>query len=385
MSVRVICHIDLNAFFASAMQLKFPHLIGKPVAVCTNSRGSVVTTASYEARAYGVTSAMPLVIAKQKCPQLEVVDTDFQWFGQLSNQFIELMKNFSPIVEQASIDECYVDLTDAIKQYDKPLNLVVEIQQTIFNKLGLKSSIGLAPNKFLAKMASDMKKPMGITVLRKREIAQKLWPLPIDEMHYIGKKSAQRLHEAGIHSIYDLAHSNLLDLIPLLGKQASVHHQRANGNDDEAVITNHDVKSISASQSLFEPIIEYTEVSYLLSSLVHDIALKCRKGNVMGKTLTLNIRQEDGSSLTKSSRHESGISKYDILFQEVLLLFDALDDQEPLKFVALTLTNLIDEQEDEIYNLFTLNKITKVDDIIKTSNSILGKNILIKANELRKK
>lgn len=382
---KVILHIDLNAFFASAMQIKYPHLIGKPLAVCSNARGSVVTTASYEARAYGVKSAMPLAIAKQKCPDLEVVGTDFEWFNNLSLQFVNLLKTYTPLVEKASIDECYLDVTQKIKTYKKPLNLVVEIQQDIKESLGLQCSIGLAPNKFLAKMASDMRKPNGITILRKREIQQKLWPLPVGSMVYVGQKMTAKLKKAEIHTIGDLANSNLQDLIPLLGNQAYIVHQRAWGEDQDPVVVEHDVKSISASQSLYDPIMEYDEVSLLIKTLVDDIAAKCKKNQISGKTLTLSLKLEDGTILTKSKRNDEGYSIATELYQVGMLLFDLVDQQEPIKFISISLMNLEQQEYDAIYNLFSMNSINDVDDIIKTTNNLLGKNVLIKANELKGK
>lgn len=382
---KVILHIDLNAFFASAMQIKYPHLIGKPLAVCSNARGSVVTTASYEARAYGVKSAMPLAIAKQKCPDLEVVETDFEWFNNLSLQFVNLLKTYTPLVEKASIDECYLDVTQKIKTYKKPLNLVVEIQQDIKESLGLQCSIGLAPNKFLAKMASDMKKPNGITILRKREIQQKLWPLPVGSMVYVGQKMTAKLKKAEIHTIGDLANSNLQDLIPLLGNQAYIVHQRAWGEDQDPVVVEHDVKSISASQSLYDPIMEYDEVSLLIKTLVDDIAAKCKKNQISGKTLTLSLKLEDGTILTKSKRNDEGYSIATELYQVGMLLFDLVDQQEPIKFISISLMNLEQQEYDAIYNLFSMNSINDVDDIIKTTNNLLGKNALFKANELKGK
>lgn len=382
---KVILHIDLNAFFASAMQIKYPHLIGKPLAVCSNARGSVVTTASYEARAYGVKSAMPLAIAKQKCPDLEVVGTDFEWFNNLSLQFVNLLKTYTPLVEKASIDECYLDVTQKIKTYKKPLNLVVEIQQDIKESLGLQCSIGLAPNKFLAKMASDMKKPNGITILRKREIQLKLWPLPVGSMVYVGQKMTAKLKKAEIHTIGDLANSNLQDLIPLLGNQAYIVHQRAWGEDQDPVVVEHDVKSISASQSLYDPIMEYDEVSLLIKTLVDDIAAKCKKNQISGKTLTLSLKLEDGTILTKSKRNDEGYSIATELYQVGMLLFDLVDQQEPIKFISISLMNLEQQEYDAIYNLFSMNSINDVDDIIKTTNNLLGKNVLIKANELKGK
>lgn len=382
---RIILHIDLNAFFASAMQIKFPHLKGKPIAVCGNTRGSVVTTASYEARAYGVTSAMPLAIARQKCPDLEVVETDFEWFKKISLDFVNLLKRYSDVLEQASIDECYMDVSKIIMTYKKPLNLVVEIQQKIKKELGLSCSIGLAPNKFLAKMASDMKKPDGITILRKREVSQKLWPLPIGKMMYVGKKTSEKLMDHGFMTIGDVANADLSQLVPILGNQAQTIKNHANGEDDEEILVYQPAKSISASQSLFEPIFDYDEVSLLLKSLVDDIAEKCEKDRVKGLTLSLHMKFDDSSTSTKSIRNDDGYSQKEDIYQNTMLLFDEMDEGQSVKFVSLTLNNLKESEYDEVYNLFTMNQVSSIDDIIKTANDLLGKDVLIKARNLENK
>lgn len=179
---RVILHIDLNSFFASAEILKHPEYADKPIVVAGLSRRSVVSTANYIAREFGVHSAMPLHQALSLCPELVVLEGDYGLYEELSSKFFKLIKTFTPFVEPASIDECYADVTDIIKHYKRPLDLVWKIQQEVYKQLKLPCSIGVAPNKFLAKMASDMRKPMGITILRKQEIKRKLWPLPITEM-----------------------------------------------------------------------------------------------------------------------------------------------------------------------------------------------------------
>ena len=194
MAGRVILHIDLNSYFASAEILKNSALEGQPVVVAGLHRRSVVSTArSYEARKYGVHSAMPLHMAMEKCPNLVVVQGDYGWYEELSNRFFKYLRRFSSLIEPASIDECYMDVTDVIKDYKRPLDLAWQIQKSVQKDLKLPCSIGVAPNKFLAKMASDMRTPMGITILRKQEVPKKLWPLPISDMWGIGKKTVPLL------------------------------------------------------------------------------------------------------------------------------------------------------------------------------------------------
>ena len=178
---RVLFHIDLNAFFANAEILRNSSYEDVPLVVGSLSRRGVVSTASYSARELGIHSAMPMSQALQICPQLIVLPVDFEWYEQLSQKFFNYIRKYSPYIEPVSIDECFVDVTQVIKKYPRPLDLAWQIQKGLKEETGLSCSIGVGPNRFLAKMASDMRKPMGITVLRKQEIAKKLWPLPIEQ------------------------------------------------------------------------------------------------------------------------------------------------------------------------------------------------------------
>ena len=185
--MQIIFHIDLNAFFASAEVAMNPSLKGKPLVISGNNRRSIVTTASYEARKYGIHSAMPLFKAKELCRHLIVRPVNFDLYRKLSQSFFDLIASYSSILEIASIDECYVDFTDYVqKQNIHPYLLAYELQQRVWQELHLSCSIGIAPNKFMAKMASDMKKPMGITILNRKNYKELLWPLDIADMFGIG-------------------------------------------------------------------------------------------------------------------------------------------------------------------------------------------------------
>ena len=217
---KVIIHIDLNAFFASVEEIKNPKLVGKAHAVGGSVKRGVLSTCSYEARKKGLHSAMPVARALKICPDLIINYPDFKSYREYSNKFFEIIKNWcGDKIEIASIDECYVDFSSYEKYCDEPIKYLKEMQKHIKEKLNLGCSIGVAPNKFLAKMASDMKKPMGFTVLRKRDISKMLWPLEIDKMYGVGNKTAPRLRELGIKTIGDLSKSeNNYQVKNLLGK-----------------------------------------------------------------------------------------------------------------------------------------------------------------------
>ena len=197
---RVIIHIDLNAFFASVEEVKNPKLMGKAHAVAGSGRKGVVSTCSYAARSKGVHSAMPVSQALRLCPELIINPLDFKAYHEYSDRFFDVVRKWcGNKVEVASIDECYVDFSNYNEYCDNVEKYLKNMQFFIKNSLGLGCSIGVAPNKFLAKMASDMKKPMGFTVLRKRDVEKLLWPLDIGDMFGVGKKTAPRLKELGIN------------------------------------------------------------------------------------------------------------------------------------------------------------------------------------------
>ncbi|MDQ0976049.1 nucleotidyltransferase/DNA polymerase involved in DNA repair [Neobacillus niacini] len=215
---RVILHVDMNSFYASVEMAYEPELKGKPVAIAGNveERRGIIITCSYEARKFGVKTTMPLWEAKKLCPQLIIRKPNFDRYRTASIAMFEILRNYTELVEPVSIDEGYMDITDSF-ELGSPIEIAQSIQKRVLEQLDLPCSIGIAPNKFLAKTASDMKKPMGITILRKRDIPSVLWPLNTSEMHGVGKKTAEKLTTIGIHTIGELAAGNEIQLKSLLG------------------------------------------------------------------------------------------------------------------------------------------------------------------------
>ena len=345
MAGRVIFHIDLNAFYASAEVLKNSALEGQPVAVAGLHRRSVVSTANYEARKCGVHSAMPLLMALEKCPQLVVVQGDFSWYEELSNRFFTYLRKFTPCIEPASIDECYMDVTDIIGNYKRPLDLAWIIQKRVYEDLRLPCSIGVGPNKFLAKMASDMRKPMGITVLRKQEVPSKLWPLPITDMWGIGKKSVPLLEERGIHTIGDLADpSNETMLMTLLGKQGYMAIQHARGNGSNRLSYNTSVQSISQSTTLDRDIIEYDEVKTVFRRLAHSLSQRAKQEKIKGSLLSISIRYYDFTNAVRSQSLQGYTNEETILLETALLLFDQNHNGKEIRHLGIGLGSLYSEE-----------------------------------------
>lgn len=338
---RIIFHIDINAFFASAETLRDPSLKDKPIAVCSNRRGSVVTTANYMAREYGVRSAMPLAEALKLCPQLVVTGVHFDLYEKISMQFIELCKKYSEIIEVASVDECFIDVTDAIKSYKRPLDLALVIRKDIKKNIGLDVSIGIAPNRFLAKMASDMKKPNGMTVLRQKEVQSKLWPLPIERMHGIGTKSAQYLKNAGIITIGDLALCESSLVSPIFKKSTDTMIRRANGEDDSELETDTVVKSLSQSTTLLNATSDYDEISLVLDRLCRELQQRCVEEGVLAHQVTITVKDEFFQSYTRTMKLPVATNSHQEFFENALLLFDANFSDITVKLLGVGCSHFI--------------------------------------------
>lgn len=383
MAARVIFHIDINAFFASAHLIDNPDLIGKPVVVCRDVTGSVVTTASYEARAYGIQSAMPLSHAKRLCDDLEVVELDFNLYQELSSEFVSIIESYSPIVEQASIDEVYVDVTDLIMTYEKPLDLAVDIQKQVLEELKLPISIGVAPNKFLAKMASDMKKPMGITVLRIREVQDKLWPLPISEMHGIGKKTVPRLKEIGVHTIGDLNDVSYDLLLSILGNRAKSFVDKANGIDPTPINLEGLAKSIGQSKTFVNPIYDLEELKEKIMVEILEVERRAKIRDLMGKTIQFGIRMDNMQSAARSITLDNFTNDREIILENVMSLYSEFEGEGGVTFISITLSGLrpSDEVVEQI-DLFSVDKDLSTDDVIQELNNELNNNLFFKASKL---
>lgn len=389
MAGRVIFHIDLNSFFASAEVLKNSALEGQPVVVAGMHRRSVVSTASYEARNYGVHSAMPLHMALEKCPQLVVVQGDYAWYEELSTRFFNYIKRFSPYLEPASIDECYIDVTEAIRAYKRPLDLAWRIQKGVYEDLRLPCSIGVGPNKFLAKMASDMRKPMGITVLRRQEIERKLWPLSIADMFGIGKKTVPLLERQEIYTIGDFANpANEAKIMALMGKHAYQLIQNARGFGSNRLDYNTSVQSISQSTTLDTNIVEYEEVKSVFKRLANKLSQRAKQEDLRGALISISIRYADFTNAVRSTTISEYTNDADVLLEHALLLFDQHNNGKEIRHLGIGLGSLFSKTRtvDQI-NLFQDVKAEPTDstDILKQLNKQLSTGKLMKASELLKK
>lgn len=391
-NVKIIFHIDMNAFFISCELINHPELRNKPVAISGKNaiyNKGVVVTASYEARKYGVKAAMPVFQARKLCPELTIITSNMELYRENSQKFIEFLMQYTDLIEVASIDEAYLDVTELSKKMH-PLKLAEEIQTNLYNKLQLPSSIGIATTKFLAKMASNMKKPMGITVLRNRDIKKLLWPLPIEKMHGIGKKTAPKLIEVGITKIGDLVKKeNEIVLKQILGNQFDGFYRNVLGYGDNFVNPdkNNEYKSIGNSTTFRENII-LDEIAYQkLQVLTLTVVDRLIDNNYLAKTISVQIKYVDFTSHSKSKTLEHFTDSFNEIYAIVRDLFDDLWNKEPIRLLGVSTQQLIEKQNYyEQLNIFNYEQYTEEEKIIRLMNDInrkLGKDAIKKGFRMK--
>ncbi|UOY93908.1 DNA polymerase IV [Ectobacillus sp. JY-23] len=358
---RVILHVDMNCFYASVEAVNDSSLKGKPLAIAGNEkeRKGIIVTCSYEARAQGVRATMPLWEARRLCPELIVKRPNFELYRSASAAFFTLLLQFTDKVQPISIDEGYLDITEC-HELGTPLQIAKTIQQEVMQQLGLPCSIGVAPNKFLAKMASDMKKPLGITVLRKRDISDILWPKHVLHMHGVGEKTAEKLKSVGIESIGDLAHAQDYLLRHILGVNGPILKQKANGIDKRPVETRIQAKTIGSSRTLPIDTGEEAVVYSLLEELASMVNIRLRKRNLITYNLQLTIKYHNRRITHKSRQLLEPIETTSDLFAAACRLWRAHWNGEAVRLLGITATELADkDKEGKQLDLFSFEADAK--------------------------
>ena len=386
---RIIMHIDLNAFYATAETIKDPSLEGKPLIIAGSSRRGIVSTASYEARKYGIRSAMPTYMARKLCPDVIIRGVDFELYHKLSNEFFGYIRKYTDIIEIASIDECYADMTECMKDVEDPELFLKELQELLYRETKLKCSIGLAPTKFLAKMGSDYKKPMGITIIRRKDVSKIIWPLPIKDMYGIGKKTYPRLEKLGIYKIGDLANTDSQEVKKILGKSFEVFKMWANGyGSDEVIVEANDPKSIGHSSTFLFDTDDYDEIKDKLFQLTQEVSARAKNEDKIGTTVTIVIKDTDFRSFTRSKTIQEATNEVENIFKVAIEQYDNHFAGKPIRLIGVTLSNLIDKSSFYVQmNLFNMEEhrekcATKL--LINELNNKMKKPMLIKASELKK-
>lgn len=391
MAGRVIFHIDMNSFYASVEQSHDPSLKGKALAIAGNpkERRGIIVTCSYEARAHGIYTTMQVHEAKRKYPALLLLPPNFERYRAASKAMFDILRSYTQQVEPVSIDEAYLDVTDLLDERTAP-GLAEELQQRIKAELDLPCSIGIAPNKFLAKTASDMKKPMGITILRKRDIQQLLWPLPVIDMHGIGDSTAEKLKKLKILTIGDLATANPGLIKERMGKNGIRLQDRANGIDSREVDPDsiYDTKSVGTSTTL--PIDETDEENLrkIFRQLSDKVAKRLEAKELAGPTVSIQTRSADWQNRTRSVTLKNTVWKAEDINRNAWHLFMKHWNGEPLRLVGVTVSNVVDKGEmTEQLSLFNFQEHAKDEPILDLMSKLekkFGKSVLSKGAKLKK-
>ncbi len=360
-NAKIILHVDMNAFFCSVACLLNPALRGKVFAIGReNSYRGVISSASYEARALGIHSAMSLKEAYTLVPDLIVVSIEYSYYAYYHHQFIHILQQYSSLVEVASIDEAFIDITELSKTRH-PLVIAKEIQLRILKEVGLSCSIGIAPTLFLAKMASDLKKPLGITVLRKRDVQTILYPLSVSDIFGIGKKTYPILINNNIKKISDFMNlENRNKILDLIGT-TSYHntYESILGNSTNIVDPNRrsESESISTSQTFDRIIQSQIEVLYELRKMTLELMNKLRKRKYYTKTITIILRNVDFKTITRS-KSINYTDDFDEIYDTIVDLVEEHYKDEPLRLLGVGLSNLKEYHTlPKEYNLFTIPNV----------------------------
>jgi len=336
-----IIHLDMDAFYPSVEVLDNPALKGKPVIVGGGEQRGVVSSASYEARKFGVHSAQPVAKAKRLCPDGIFLPVRMSRYQEVSKQAFEIFLRFTPLVEPLSIDEAFLDVTGSIRLFGRPESIAKKIKQIISKETGLTISAGVAPSKFVAKIASDIDKPDGLTVVHSDGVRDFLDPLPIKKMWGVGKVTQLVLSRLNIYTFRDLRQTPVRVLEKRFGKQGAKIHLLAMGVDERDVIPEHEVKSIGHEQTYSQDIITLDAAQKELLALGNKVARRLRHKGLKGKTVTLKVKYFDFVQVTRSATSpESTDDGSEIYSLACHLLKKTEVTKKPIRLLGISLSQL---------------------------------------------
>jgi len=338
--MRKIIHIDMDAFFASVEQRDNPELRGKPIAVGFDGPRGVVSTASYEARPYGVHSAMSMAQAKRRCPQLIVVPTHFEKYKEVSQQIHAVFHEYTDLVEPISLDEAFLDVTDNKKGIELAVDIAKEIKQKILERTSLTASAGISFNKLLAKIASDMRKPNGIFTVHPDRALDFIGSLPVEKLWGVGPKTANRMHEMGVFTGAQLRCISCEHLVQVFGKMGRVYYDFSRGIDNRPVVVAYERKSVGCERTFLEDLHIDTKIIIELYHIVLELVERIERKDFRGRTLTLKLKWDATTQITRSLTQEKVLrTKDDILPLAKRLLKDTEYHDRPIRLMGLSVSS----------------------------------------------
>lgn len=344
---RKIIHVDMDAFYASVEQHDFPELKGKPLAVGGGDYG-VVAAASYEARKFGVRSAMPGKMALEKCPHLIVVKPRFHRYKEISQIIRKIFHDYTDLVEPLSLDEAYLDVTENKKNMESANEIAREIRKKIFEETGLTASAGISCNKFLAKVASDYNKPNGQKTIHPSQILDFMEELPIEKFFGIGKVTANKMHELHIFKGSDLKKKSLEELITFFGKSGTYYYNVVRGIHLSEVKPHRIQKSVAVEETFWENLLDEEAVFSQIKTLSEALESRLAKNEIKGKSLTLKIKYKDFSVFTRSRTQLEYFPDAESIFRTAKVLWELRPFDKPIRLLGLSLSNLNTQEKKQV-------------------------------------
>lgn len=337
--MRKIIHIDMDAFYASIEQRDNEAYRGKPLAVGYAGARGVVAAASYEARRYGVRSAMSSSMALRKCPHLIFVPARFDIYKSVSNQIMEIFYEYTDLVEPLSLDEAFLDVTQNHKNIASATQIAEEIRAKILAATDLTASAGVSYNKFLAKIASDQRKPNGLFVIRPKDAEKFIETLQIEQFFGVGKVTAKRMHQLGIETGLDLKQRSEQELVSVFGKIGHLFYENARGIDNRIVEAHYIRKSIGAETTFDRDIDSYEELTIELNEIAKEVINRISKRDFKGRTVTLKVKYADFKNISRSKTFLNPVTDYQALYDAGLELLRLVDITPKVRLIGLSLKN----------------------------------------------
>ena len=354
---KTIIHLDMDAFYPSVEVLDNPDLRGKPVIVGGGSKRGVVSSASYEARKYGVHSAQPIAQAIKLCPKGVFLPVRMARYKELSDKIFEIFHRFTPLVEPLSIDEAFLDITGTVRLLGDPVSVAKKLKKTVYEVTGLTVSAGVAPSKFIAKIASDMDKPDGLTVVSANEIQSFLDPLPVSKMWGAGKITIEKLSRYNIRTFSDLRKFPIEILERSFGKNGVRMHFLAMGIDDRSVEIEHETKSIGHEETFLEDILDIDLSERHLLELAMKTAERMRHNHLKGKTVNLKVKYNDFIQVTRSMTLDEFTDDGMVIYSTVRKLLEKTETgRRPVRLLGVSMSGLDIESAEGQLSLFSANE-----------------------------
>ncbi len=381
--MRTIVHVDLDAFFAAVEALRRPEYRGKPLVVGGDPNGGrgVVATCSYEARAYGIRSAMPIREAKRRCPHAIFVRPDMKTYAKYSGLFHELLSSLSPRVEPLSVDEAFVDMTGCEHFYSSPHAMAATIKRRIEEACHLTASVGVAPNKLLAKLASDSQKPDGLVVIEAAKAQAFLDPLPIERLWGIGPKTAEHLRMLGINHVRDARARTPQWLAAHIGRRAAAHlHRLSQGIDERLVEPPSAAKSISKETTFDQDVTDPQVIRQTFARLVADVGVRLRHSGLWAHKATLKIRFPDFTTMTRQQSFTTSVDDDDSIYRAVRKMWSSFNVQEAVRLVGVGVGDLHAMKQESLFE--SDRRVDRLSQAIDEVNRRLGDRALYRGREL---